>query len=301
MSDKIPILYNSSSKLLCKKNTNENQNKSYIHPDNTSHISISNIVYDIQQFQIQNVFLLENKKNMIMDGKFTKIIYSDDMFILYGIFLKTILLIDGVSTNGISGNKFFLKFHPNHAANENIVNNLINIEYRILEFYKNSFKVNKKITTIMRNQLYNGYLKIYKNMSHNKVETEKEWNYDGSIRMDTKLKSLGTEESSFTLGIEPRLPNRPLDSLPETYHHLFHGNLAKDVGTDNPVQDSIRYNFPECNERELAMELRSSIPRLKRREILDNIYPIKKHFLLKISGVWEDNENIGLTYKFELL
>ena len=315
MSDKIPILYNSglddeSYNLLLKKNTNENQNKLEVYPsktsiyqDNTSHISIGNVVYDIQQFQIQNVFLLENKKNMIMDGKFTKIIYSDDMFILYGIFLKVPLLIDGVSTNGISGNKFFFKFQPNHVANENIINNLINIEYRILEFYKNIFKVNKKITTIMRNQLYNGYLKIYKNMSHNKVETDKEWNNEGLNRLDSRLKTLGTEDSSYTHGVEPILLNRPLVSLTETSHSVLHGNVDKYVGSERCAQDSIRNNFPECSEGELAMDLRSSfsVPRLKRREILDNIYPIKKHFLLKISGVWEDSENIGLTYKFEFI
>ena len=191
-------------------------------------ISITNIVYDIPQFQIQNVFLLENKKNMIMDGNFTKIIYSDDLFILYGIFLNVPLLVDGFSTNGISGNKYFFKFQPNHTANENTVNNMINIEYRILEFYKSIFKVNKKITTVLRNQLYNGYIKIYKNMSHVREE-------------------------------------RVSDDALKTKH-------ANKVG---------------CV--------------VQRAEILDNVYPAKKSFLIKISGVWEDNESIGLTYKFELL
>jgi hypothetical protein len=194
-------------------------------------ISITNIVYDIPQFQIQNVFLLENKKNMIMDGNFTKIIYSDDLFILYGIFLNVPLLVDGFSTNGISGNKYFFKFQPNHVANENTVNNMINIEYRILEFYKSIFKVNKKITTVLRNQLYNGYIKIYKNMSHVREERV-------SLMSDDALKS----------------------------------KYVNKVG---------------CI--------------VQRAEILDNVYPAKKSFLIKISGVWEDNESIGLTYKFELL
>ena len=145
------------------KNSTE---KSYETPP----ISVANVIYDISQFQIQNVFLLENKKNMIMDGNFTKIIYSDDLFILYGIFLNVPLLIDGFSTNGVSGNKYFFKFQPNHLANENTINNMINIEYRILEFYKNIFKVNKKITTVLRNQLYNGYIKIYKNMTNYRDE-----------------------------------------------------------------------------------------------------------------------------------
>ena len=194
------------------KNSTE---KSYETPP----ISVANVIYDISQFQIQNVFLLENKKNMIMDGNFTKIIYSDDLFILYGIFLNVPLLIDGFSTNGVSGNKYFFKFQPNHLANENTINNMINIEYRILEFYKNIFKVNKKITTVLRNQLYNGYIKIYKNMTNYRDE------------------------------------------------NMMLMNDAK-----NP-----------------------------KHMILDNVYPTKKTFLIKISGVWEDSENIGLTYKFEFL
>ena len=194
------------------KNSTE---KSYETPP----ISVANVIYDISQFQIQNVFLLENKKNMIMDGNFTKIIYSDDLFILYGIFLNVPLLIDGFSTNGVSGNKYFFKFQPNHLANENTINNMINIEYRILEFYKNIFKVNKKITTVLRNQLYNGYIKIYKNMTNYRDE------------------------------------------------NMMLMNDAK-----NP-----------------------------KHMILDNVYPMKKTFLIKISGVWEDSENIGLTYKFEFL
>ena len=140
-------------------------------------------------------------------------------------------------------------------------------------------------------------------MSHNKVETDKEWNNEGLNRLDSRLKTLGTEDSSFTHGVEPSLLNRPLVSLTETSHSVLHGNVDKYVGSERCAQDSIRNNFPECSEGELAMDLRSSfsVPRLKRREILDNIYPIKKHFLLKISGVWEDSENIGLTYKFEFI
>jgi len=192
-------------------------------------ISIANVIYDIPQFQIQNVFLLENKKNMIMDGNFTKIIYSDDAFILYGIFLNVPLLIDGFSTNGISGNKYFFKFQPNHIANEHIVNNLINIEYRILEFYKSIFRVNKKITTVLRNQLYNGYIKIY----------------TSSHFLHRPASSNSSEEAS----------SQPMGGKP--------------------------------------VSLRSSV--------MDNVYPIKKTFLIKISGVWEDAESIGLTYKFEFL
>lgn len=183
--------------------------------DKNENRKIANIVYNIHDFNINNVFLLENKKNMIMDGKFTKIIYSDSFFILYGIFIKIPLFIDELTTNIIQTNKIFFKFQPNHVFHENNINEIIQIEYKILEFYKEIFHVKKKYATILRNQLYNGYIKIFKNM----------------------------------------------------YYKTKH-NTNTVCSNDSQKE---------------------------------NIYPKKMFFLLKISGVWEDSENIGLTYKFEIL
>lgn len=202
---------------------------------------IANIVYDISQFQIHNVFLLEKKRNMIMDGKFTKIIYSDELFILYGVFLNVCLLIDDISTNGISGNKYFFKFQPNHLINETIINEIIQIEYRILEFYKDTFNVNKKITTILRNQLYNGCIKIYTSLNI--------------------LTSISHKDSSID----------PVHLRPS--HNLIENLQCSDKSSSGKLVLPIK----TCN----------------------NIYPRKEYFLLKISGIWEDNDNIGLTYKFE--
>ena len=188
--------------------------------------NVANIVYDLSQFFIQHIFILENKKNIIMDGKFTKIIYSDQFFISHGIFLSVDLLLDGIMDNNLrpesaqytriltrdkdvrdfdtknvsynGGSKFFVKLQPKNIFNEKTVNRLISIEYSILDFYKNVYNCTKRSMTILKNQLLNGLIKI-----HHK-------NY----------KMRGT-------------------------------------------------NF--------------SIP---------------KHFVLKISGIWEDSDNIGLTYRF---
>jgi len=171
---------------------------------------IAKIVYDIPKFNVNNVFLLESKKNMIMEGKFTKIIYSDAFFVLYGIFLKVPMMIEGTTTDNATGNKKFYRFNIQNITHENTMNEIIHIETRILEFYKEVYNINKKLNTILRNQLYNGYIKIYRNP--------------------------GGEEGS---------------------------------------------------EKSTADDTKSTI------------FPRKVNFLLKISGVWEDNESIGLTYKFE--
>lgn len=46
-----------------------------------------NIVLDIPQYNIFNLFFLEKKQNIIMDGTFTKFIYSNQHFILNSLYL----------------------------------------------------------------------------------------------------------------------------------------------------------------------------------------------------------------------
>jgi hypothetical protein len=220
------------------------------------HQKIANIIHDIEQFRIHNVFLLENKKNMIMDGKFTKIIYSDHFFILYGIFLKIFLFVDGVTTNGVNGNKYFFKFQPNHTCHEHVVNEIINIEYRILEFYKETFNVKKKSATILRNQIYNGCVKLFKN-NCNSYSTE----------TNTTIPRISVPNENFGEG---------------------------SIGTQQLTTE-------EASSSPSLTQLSNSEIFTGKNNVEKYIYPRKIHFLLKISGIWEDNESIGLTYKFEIL
>ena len=153
------------------------------------------------------------------------------------------MFADGVTTNGVNGNKYFFKFQPNHTCHEHVVNEIINIEYRILEFYKETFNVKKKSATILRNQIYNGCVKLFKNNCN-----------PSSSNANTPVPRISVSNASF----EPRESERNEDFEIETC-----------MRTENNVE---KY-----------------------------IYPRKIHFLLKISGIWEDNESIGLTYKFEIL
>ena len=44
-----------------------------------------NIAYKLEQLNLQNLFFMDSKKNIIMDGKFTKVLYSDDLITTNGI------------------------------------------------------------------------------------------------------------------------------------------------------------------------------------------------------------------------
>jgi hypothetical protein len=59
-------------------------------------------------------------------------------------------------------NKNMIRFHPSSEQNLPLVNELSRIEYRIIEYYKNVNKCNKKTVCLLTKQLYNGSLKIYR-------------------------------------------------------------------------------------------------------------------------------------------
>jgi hypothetical protein len=103
-----------------------------------------NIAYDLGEISLQNIFFLDSKKNIIMDGKFTKIVYSDDM----------------VSTSGISiavpiksGNKTSWKFQTSK---------LIEIEQQVIDYYKSLSQSNKTQVFVLRDHVKNGNIKIYR-------------------------------------------------------------------------------------------------------------------------------------------
>jgi hypothetical protein len=122
-----------------------------------------NIAYNLDQVNLQNVFFLESKKNIIMEGKFTKIVYSDELISTSGISVIVPLHSDRTL------NKNQLKFQTNDASNVYITSRLIEIEQRIIEYYKNLTHSNKTPVLILRDHIKNGCLKIYRG---NHVETK---------------------------------------------------------------------------------------------------------------------------------
>jgi hypothetical protein len=190
--------------------------------------NISIVVYDIGFFQIKDIFLSDTKKNIIMDGKFTKIIYSDELITTHGIFLKipfypvgkpepppiTVLskcsgqkntmpqqctstvrpqaeeksgeLAPAVgtagpvdnshhknkdNTNDVSNAKYkqIYKLQSHDILNSKNITDIIRIEIQILEFYKQLFQCKKKIVFMLKEQLQEGNIKLYKEHFYNYI------------------------------------------------------------------------------------------------------------------------------------
>ena len=120
------------------------------------------VIINIQDFMIENTFFLETKKNILMDGNFTKIIYSDEIVTLNGIYL--LFPIFNYNINRVI-NKKYIYFQINNNDNLQIIKELMTIENKILHYYKKNFNCSKQPNYILSEQLRTGNIKIYKDVS----------------------------------------------------------------------------------------------------------------------------------------
>jgi len=136
------------------------------------------IVLDIGNFQLGYLYFLHAKPNIMMNGTFSKILYSDEHLILNGIFLH--LPLDITSIEKVA-NKSIIQFHPGSVTNTPLIRELSKIENRIIEYYKqlqqptvepneNALskyrdKPVKKLTCLLSKQLASGKLKLYRDYS----------------------------------------------------------------------------------------------------------------------------------------
>jgi hypothetical protein len=150
-----------------------------------------NVVLHINNYSNDNIYLLDSKQNIITDGIFTKIIFSNKLFAMNGIFLFFPIDTDNIiNSNG----RYFIHFNPNSSHNSDIIKNVYTIEDNILDLYKNTNNIKKKKTYVLNNQLFTGNIKVYKD------------NYDSSqdIFYSNKLfilKISGIWENDFEFGI----------------------------------------------------------------------------------------------------
>lgn len=133
-----------------------------------------NIIFDINKFTLGYIYFLEPKRNMIMDGIFSKIIYSNQYFTLNGIYLYLNIEIAMIEK---TLNKNIIKFYPSIPINNLLVQELSKVEYRIIEYYKQLNNIIKKTSCVLTKQLYSGSLKLYKEFNDNKLTYDREPSY----------------------------------------------------------------------------------------------------------------------------
>jgi hypothetical protein len=209
-----------------------------------------NFVLNNYQVDEQNISFLETKKNNIIDGNFTKIIYKDTFVTVNGIYLLFPIITTSIDKSNDKSNAYF---NPKIAANSSVINHISDIESKIIECYKHEYHVShKKNMSTLFNQLYNGKIKLYKETNYTTKYTPVE-NGMRSLR-DSFQKS--TSDMSY--------------------------NSTDDLGGT------------EASFARRSDEVFSG--KLSRISSFSTETPSK--IVLKISGIWETTNEIGITYKF---
>jgi hypothetical protein len=108
-----------------------------------------NIIYHLNDYKKDNIFLLDTKKNMLMEGKFTKVLYSN--------ILSTIGIYFSINVSGYYINNSLFKIDK-----INDLDILYKIEQDMLEFYKARFNVSKSFNYTLRDTLKSNMMKLYK-------------------------------------------------------------------------------------------------------------------------------------------
>jgi hypothetical protein len=110
------------------------------------------------QFKPENVMLLDCRPNMIMPGKFTKILYSDECITLNNI--SVLLPLENTKVSRCSSSPI-LSFSSTTRNNSKVIADVIGIEYFILSDYMQMTSNQKTRVSSLHDHLQNGYIKIY--------------------------------------------------------------------------------------------------------------------------------------------
>jgi len=116
-----------------------------------------NILLDINECNIENIFLMESKENIVINGQFVKILYSPENFTMNGIYID-FPIIDYEKKNFNGKNIVYFDIKKNY----DLISRFSNLETEIIHFYiRNGNINNKKIMNSIGTQLKNGMIKYY--------------------------------------------------------------------------------------------------------------------------------------------
>ena len=122
-----------------------------------------NVLVNHTKLDIQNIFFMDTKTNIIMDGNFTKMVYSNSIFSSTAVFLSFPIRCSNILR---LPNKYMLTFEID--VNKDFIQKFIQIEYDIIENYIRFYNIDKIPLYNLKTQLTKGIIKFYKEMrEHN--------------------------------------------------------------------------------------------------------------------------------------
>lgn len=161
------------------------------------------------KIDIRNIYFMEKKKNVIVDGEFVKILYSTPEFEMNGLYIFSEFgqllqrpRLDGSSKKTTQPHsphqhqKKYIVFNPSTAENSNIINLLCQIESGIIFRYIQNKCPSKIASYTLKTQLINGIIKYH---SENRMTNSGD--HPGQQKERIILKIAGIWETTTHIGI----------------------------------------------------------------------------------------------------
>lgn len=130
------------------------------------YLKINDIKLNVSEKKFElydNIRYLYPKKNTIMDGEFTKILYSKNYVTMNGLYLY-IPLSNIEKKNG--ENIHTRNINMNSKNNQNIINDLKTIEKSLLQNYKEYNNIDTNFELVLSKQLSSGQIRVYHESNH---------------------------------------------------------------------------------------------------------------------------------------
>ena len=236
-----------------------------------------NILLDSLSFNIYNVFFLDKKKNTVIDGSFTKLVYSTNYFTMNGLYFTLPFLCktkkqsyktmkpfgsESIVSPEIVSESIHKEVHQNNAI-ENTPTK-----------HKRSYSKNTKfISSISPKNLINSY-------STGKGESVNEKNYVTSLLHNNYYDNVIPYKSAIHFYPHDIINLQYITSLSEIETAIL--SLYKNINDIN-----------KTSKLTLTNQCYSGYFKIYKENNTTN----NNNYFLKISGIWENTDEIGITYK----
>tara|TARA_B100000900_G_scaffold371925_1_gene351478 strand:+ start:782 stop:1519 length:738 start_codon:yes stop_codon:yes gene_type:complete len=235
-----------------------------------------NITLSIDQFIPRCIYFGEPVQNTIMENsRFVKLIYSDQIVIMNGLYFEIPLNITN-KTIYFRRNKYF--FDMNNDAAQDIIKGAQDIELAILEKYKGS---RLSIYSKEHESLLSKNMKpmVYDSFQHGCIKSESGSEFNNND--DSIVDSCNTPKTSGNATCTSIATAHPSYHLRKQriMKHTFETDSAPDISDNSSSATSPTKEVP-AEEKESEVSFTSW------------------HVILKVSGIWESMTEFGLTYKF---
>ena len=126
------------------------------------------LILPLNEITEENVYFLDSKKNILMDGTFTKIIFMNEWFTMNGIYISFPIYVQKIDINPIIGQKHTITFSVH--AHLDLIEKIEALEKAILSRYDTN-ETTKIATYNINYSLRMGVFKLYKTIQKNTFGT----------------------------------------------------------------------------------------------------------------------------------